>query len=73
MAKMKVVTAAILVMVKEGISRAFGVPGAAINPPYAAVRERQSISHILARHVEGESHMAEGLIRVVAGNIGVCI
>ena len=31
------------------------------------------IRHILARHVEGASHMAEGYTRAVAGNIGVCI
>ena len=53
--------------------QAFGVPGAAINPLYAALRERQSVTHILARHVEGASHMAEGYTRAKAGNIGVCI
>jgi len=37
------------------------------------LRERQSITHILARHVEGASHMAEGYTRAKAGNIGVCI
>jgi len=46
---------------------------AAINPLYAQLRERQSITHILARHVEGASHMAEGYTRAKAGNIGVCI
>ena len=73
MAKMKAAMAAVLVMEKEGVTQAFGVPGAAINPLYAALRERQSIAHILARHVEGASHMAEGYTRAKAGNIGVCI
>ncbi|MFY8088834.1 MAG: glyoxylate carboligase, partial [Rubrivivax sp.] len=73
MAKMKAAMAAVLVMEKEGITQAFGVPGAAINPLYAALRERQSITHILARHVEAASHMAEGYTRARAGNIGVCI
>ncbi len=73
MAKMKAAMAAVLVMEKEGVTNAFGVPGAAINPLYAALRERQSITHILARHVEGASHMAEGYTRAKAGNIGVCI
>ena len=73
MAKMKAAMAAVLVMEKEGITQAFGVPGAAINPLYAALRERQLIAHILARHVEGASHMAEGYTRAAAGNIGVCI
>jgi len=63
----------VLVMEREGVSQAFGVPGAAINPLYAQLRERGSISHILARHVEGASHMAEGYTRAAAGNIGVCI
>ena len=73
MAKMKAAMAAVLVMEKEGVTNAFGVPGAAINPLYAAMRERQSIAHILARHVEAASHMAEGYTRARAGNIGVCI
>ena len=73
MPKMKAAMAAVLVMEKEGISQAFGVPGAAINPLYAQLRERQTIAHVLARHVEGASHMAEGYTRSRAGNIGVCI
>ena len=73
MPKMKAAMAAVLVMEKEGITQAFGVPGAAINPLYAQLRERQTIAHVLARHVEGASHMAEGYTRAKAGNIGVCI
>src|SRR5512146_862077 len=73
MARMKAAIAAVLVMECEGITQAFGVPGAAINPLYAALRERGSIAHVLARHVEGASHMAEGYTRAKAGNIGVCI
>src|ERR1700712_3987970 len=73
MARMKAVMAAVLVMEKEGISQAFGVPGAAINPLYSCLRERGTIAHVLARHVEGASHMAEGYTRAAAGNIGVCI
>ncbi len=73
MAKMTAAQAAVLVMEKEGVTQAFGVPGAAINPLYSALRKHGSIGHILARHVEGASHMAEGYTRAVAGNIGVCI
>src|SRR5213082_2106378 len=73
MAKMRAIDAAVRILEKEGISTAFGVPGAAINPLYSALRERQSIAHVLARHVEGASHMAEGYTRARAGNIGVCI
>src|SRR5947209_1241063 len=39
MAKMRAVDAAVLVLEKEGIDTAFGVPGAAINPFYSAVRK----------------------------------
>jgi tartronate-semialdehyde synthase len=60
-------------MRKEGVEVAFGVPGAAINPMYSALKADGSIRHILARHVEGASHMAEGYTRAKAGNIGVCI
>lgn len=73
MAKMSAVDAAVLVLEKEGIQTAFGVPGAAINPFYAAMRRSGGISHVLARHVEGASHMAEGYTRAAPGNIGVCI
>jgi len=73
MAKMRAVDAAVRVLEKEGITCAFGVPGAAINPLYSALKARGSIRHILARHVEGASHMAEGYTRAEAGNIGVCI
>ena len=73
MARMKAIEAGVRVLEKEGITCAFGVPGAAINPLYAALRARGSIRHILARHVEGASHMADGYTRAKAGNIGVCI
>ena len=73
MAKMTAAMAAVHVMEREGITTAFGVPGAAINPLYAALRTRGSITHLLARHVEGASHMAEGYTRAQHGNIGVCI
>jgi len=73
MAKMRAIDAAVHVLEREGVTTAFGVPGAAINPLYSAMRARGSIAHVLARHVEGASHMAEGYTRAVAGNIGVCI
>src|ERR1700758_2692273 len=73
MAKMRAVDAAVLVLEREGIDTAFGVPGAAINPFYSAMRKAGNISHVLARHVEAASHMAEGYTRVQPGNIGVCI
>jgi tartronate-semialdehyde synthase len=73
MARMTAGEAAVRVMENEGVTTAFGIPGAAINPLYAGLRRRGTIRHILARHVEGASHMAEGYTRAKAGNIGVCI
>ncbi len=73
MAKMTAAQAAVYVLQKEGANVAFGVPGAAINPFYAAMKKDGGMRHILARHVEGASHMAEGYTRAKAGNIGVCI
>ena len=63
MAKMRAVDAAVLVLEREGVTCAFGVPGAAINPFYSALRARGSVRHILARHVEAASHMADGYTR----------
>ncbi|MBB4819017.1 tartronate-semialdehyde synthase [Pseudomonas alcaligenes] len=73
MAKMRAIEAAVLVMRREGIDTAFGIPGAAINPLYAALNKIGGIDHVLARHVEGASHMAEGYTRTNPGNIGLCI
>ena len=73
MGRMTAAEAGVHVLRREGISAAFGVPGAAINPFYAALRKVGGINHYLARHVEGASHMAEGYTRAKAGNIGVCI
>ena len=73
MARMRAVDAAVAVLQKEGIHTVFGVPGAAINPFYSAMDRHGDFRHILGRHVEGASHMAEGFTRAKAGNIGVCI
>ncbi|WP_432171521.1 glyoxylate carboligase [Streptomyces sp. 1222.5] len=73
MARMTAARAAVEILKREGVSDAFGVPGAAINPFYKALKEGGGINHTLARHVEGASHMAEGYTRTRPGNIGVCI
>ncbi len=72
MPRMTTADAAVAILRREGVSCVFGLPGAAINPFYAAMRRDGGITHILARHVEGASHMAEGYTRARAGNIGVC-
>ncbi len=73
MARMTAADAAVAILRLEGVTNVFGLPGAAINPFYAAMRRDGGITHTLARHVEGASHMAEGYTRARAGNIGVCI
>ncbi|MDH6119937.1 glyoxylate carboligase [Kitasatospora sp. GAS204B] len=73
MPRMTAARAAVEILKREGVEVAFGVPGAAINPFYAALKAGGGIKHTLARHVEGASHMAEGYTRTKAGNIGVCI
>ncbi|WP_327065857.1 glyoxylate carboligase [Kitasatospora sp. NBC_01250] len=73
MPRMTAARAAVEILKREGVEVAFGVPGAAINPFYAALKAGGGIRHTLARHVEGASHMAEGYTRTRAGNIGVCI
>ncbi|MDQ0736513.1 glyoxylate carboligase [Arthrobacter agilis] len=73
MPQMRAADAAVLILEKEGATQAFGLPGAAINPFYSAMRAHGGIRHVLARHVEGASHMAEGFTRAKAGNIGICI
>jgi tartronate-semialdehyde synthase len=70
---MRAIEAAVQILEREGVTHAFGLPGAAINPFYGALRARGTIQHVLARHVEGASHMAEGYTRTKAGNIGVCV
>ena len=69
----RAVDAIVQILIKEGVTNAFGVPGAAINPLYSALKNNGGIRHILARHVEAATHMAEGYTRAKAGNIGVAI
>jgi len=73
MVRMRAVDAAVAILEKEGATQAFGLPGAAINPFYDAMRRHGGIRHVLARHVEAASHMADGYTRAAAGNIGICV
>jgi tartronate-semialdehyde synthase len=78
MTRMRAIDAAVAILRREGITHVFGLPGAAINPFYDAMRRDTGttgpgLQHVLARHVEGASHMADGYTRAKAGNIGVCV
>ena len=56
----------------EGVSTVFGYPGGAILPIYDALRKFPSIHHVLVRHEQGASHMADGYARA-SGGVGVCM
>ncbi|MFS2279512.1 glyoxylate carboligase [Microbacterium sp. OR21] len=73
MTRMRAVDAIVQILIKEGADEAFGLPGAAINPLYSAMRANGGIRHTLARHVEGASHMADGYSRTGDGRVGVCL
>ena len=73
MTRMRAVDAIVQILHKEGATEAFGLPGAAINPFYSALKVNGNVRHTLARHVEGASHMADGYSRSADGNIGVCV
>src|SRR5690606_33768399 len=73
MARMRAVDAAAAVLQKEGVTTLFGVPGAAINPLYSALRKNGSFNHVLPSHVGVASSMADGYTRAHPVNIGVCL
>ncbi|HMH12852.1 MAG TPA: biosynthetic-type acetolactate synthase large subunit [Edaphobacter sp.] len=58
-------------LVGEGVGTVFGYPGGAILPIYDALR-KFPIHHILVRHEQGASHMADGYARA-SGKVGVCM
>jgi acetolactate synthase-1/2/3 large subunit len=58
-------------LVGEGVTEVFGYPGGAILPAYDALR-KFPIHHILVRHEQGASHMADGYARA-SGKVGVAI
>ena len=56
----------------EDTTTVFGYPGGAILPIYDALRKFPTIHHVLVRHEQGASHMADGYARA-SGRVGVCI
>ena len=56
---------------REGVKHVFGYPGGAILPAYNALKH-STIHHILVRHEQGATHMADGFARA-SGNVGVAI
>jgi len=58
-------------LIAEGVDTVFGYPGGAILPTYDALLDSK-INHVLVRHEQGATHMAEGYARV-SGRPGVVI
>ncbi len=60
-------------LLREGVSVMFGYPGGAILPTYDAMAKYEDrLHHVLVRHEQGASHMADGYARAT-GDVGVCI
>jgi acetolactate synthase-1/2/3 large subunit len=59
------------VLGKEGVEVVFGYPGGAIMPAYDALL-KYPIRHVLVRHEQGASHMADGYARA-SGRVGVAV
>ena len=58
-------------LVHEGVSTVFGYPGGAILPAYDAMLD-YPVKHVLVRHEQGASHMADGYARA-GGGVGVAM
>jgi acetolactate synthase-1/2/3 large subunit len=56
---------------REGVRVVFGYPGGAILPAYDALKHSK-IHHVLVRHEQGATHMADGYARA-SGKVGVCM
>lgn len=71
MPKIPVMQAVVEVLASEGVDIVYGCPGAAILPFYAAL-EQSDLKHLIVRHEEGATHMADGWARTT-GNVGVAV
>ena len=60
-------------LIKEGVDVVFGYPGGAILPAYDALSKYSDrVHHVLTRHEQGATHMADGYARA-SGKVGVAI
>src|SRR5579884_1417726 len=57
---------------REAVTHVFGYPGGAILPAYDALGKYPNIRHVLVRHEQGATHMADGYARA-SGKVGVAI
>ena len=59
-------------LVDQGVEHIFGYPGGAALPIYDAMFQQDKVQHILVRHEQGATHMAEGYARST-GKVGVVL
>ena len=60
-------------LMREGVDVVFGYPGGAILPTYDALSKyKDKIHHVLVRHEQGATHMADGYARA-SGKVGVAM
>ncbi|MCW5196466.1 biosynthetic-type acetolactate synthase large subunit [Buchnera aphidicola (Pemphigus obesinymphae)] len=72
---MKVLSGAEMVvqsLIDQGIEYIFGYPGGAVLDIYDALKTINGINHILVRHEQGATHMADGYARCT-GKVGVVL
>ena len=59
-------------LIAEDVKHVFGYPGGAILPAYDALCQYPQIHHVLVRHEQGATHMADGYARA-SGRAGVAM
>ncbi len=62
----------IAALIDQGVEHIFGYPGGAVLPMYDAIFQQDRVQHILVRHEQGATHMAEGYARST-GKVGVVL
>ncbi|MET0494656.1 MAG: glyoxylate carboligase [Actinoplanes sp.] len=72
MPRVPVMQAVVEILRSEGVDVVFGCPGAAILPFYQAMQADGGIEHLIVRHEEGATHMADGWSRTT-GKVGVAV
>ncbi|MEK7373634.1 MAG: thiamine pyrophosphate-binding protein, partial [Thermodesulfobacteriota bacterium] len=69
---MKVAEIVVKILENEGITAAFGIPGAGINPVYKYLGTSKKIRHFTVRHEEAAVHAADGFFRA-SGKMAMAI
>ncbi|GLQ18925.1 acetolactate synthase 3 large subunit [Maritalea porphyrae] len=59
-------------LIDQDVEHIFGYPGGAVLPIYDAIFQQDKVEHILVRHEQGATHMAEGYARST-GKCGVVL